>query len=362
MIQSVSKFGADFHHCSSKLFERMDLSFEEAYALMSSIMDGRLSPVQISSVLSSLRLKGETPEEIAGFSQAMLDKANRIEYEKGKPLIDIVGTGGAPFKTFNVSTTTAILMPTLGVAVAKHGNRSSTSKSGSADLLEALGINIEMDPKTSENCLNQIDLTFMFAPKFHPAMKQVVPVRKELGFRTIFNLLGPLTNPCGVNRQLTGVYDVKLLKPIAESLKERGYRRVALVHSNLGADEITNVGSTIVVELNEDKIISHTVSASSFGIKEGKPDSIRNMEPNKSAKECVRILLGYPSEKRNFVVVNGAMALKIAGIVEDLKEAAIMVQDALDSTSAINTLEKFVRLSGGVEEKLDEIFESISRS
>lgn len=334
----------------------------EAYSLMASIMDGRLSPVQISSILSSLRLKGESPEEIAGFSQAMLDKANRIHYSGKNPLIDIVGTGGASFKTFNVSTTTSLLMPSLGVSVAKHGNRSSTSKSGSADLLEALGINIAMDPQTSEKCLNQIGVTFMFAPKFHPAMKQVVPVRKELGFRTIFNLLGPLTNPCGVDRQLTGVYDPKLLKPIAESLRERGYKRVSLVHSNLGADEITNVGTTLVTELNEDRISTYTVSARDFGLKEGNPNSIKNIEAEKAAEECIKILLGQPTEKRDFVIVNGSMALKVAGMVEDLKEGAVMVEDALDSTRAIDILEQFVKLSGGYEEKFNAIIEKIGRS
>lgn len=357
MLQEMNGIGEEFHLCSSKILDGYDLSFREAYELMLSIMDSRLTPVQVASLLSSLRLKGETPQEIGGFSQAMLERANRISYKGNLPLIDIVGTGGAPFKTFNVSTTTALILPTVGIAVAKHGNRSSTSKSGSADLLESLGVNIEMSPETSEKCLNRIDLTFMFAPKFHPAMKNVVPIRKELGFRTIFNLLGPLTNPCGVKRQLTGVYDPRLMEGIAKSLQQRGFERVSLVHSNLGADEITNSGTTLVVELENDQISRYTVSSKDFGVKESRPEMIVNLPAEKASIECARVLSGKSGPYRDFVVVNGAMALRVAGKIENLKDGAAVIEETLDSGKGIDILEHFVRQSGGSEERLNEVLE-----
>ncbi len=345
----------DYNELISKIIKKQNLTYNEAYQGMVGMVSAQFSPPQMAAILTSLTCKGETPEEIAGFSQAMLDHAKKITYSGNKPVIDIVGTGGAPFKTFNVSTTASFIAPLFDVAVAKHGNRSTTSMSGSADLLEALGVNIMMSPTKAQQCLETIGLTFMFAPTYHPAMKNVVPVRKELQFRTIFNLLGPLTNPCQVKRQLTGVFREDLLLPIAESLKARNYARTALVHSSLGADEITTAGTTSVVELNRGEISQYSVDSSSFGFPPANPKELGNLPPLQAAKETIKILSGEPSPRADFVVANAAMALKTADRFEDLKEGAVAIKDMLQTGKALDLLTDFVKLSGGDEEQLQNI-------
>ncbi|MCY3413977.1 MAG: anthranilate phosphoribosyltransferase [Candidatus Heimdallarchaeota archaeon] len=347
----------DLPNLTEKVLENLGLSHLESYNLMSDILLGRLDDIQLSSILTAIRINMLSGEEIAGFSECMLDNARKINYHGQQPLIDVVGTGGAKFKTYNVSTTTALILPLLGVSVAKHGNRSSTSKSGSADLLESLGINKRMDVATSERALNELGLTFMFAPTFHPAMAKVIPVRQKLKIRTIFNLLGPLTNPASVKRQLTGLYSPKLLRPIAKSLKARNYERVALVNNELGADEIIQIGSTTIVELNEGCITEYKLTASDFGVDTCNPYDISNLRPEDSAKKCIDILRGEKSSLSDFVAINAAMALRVAGIEDDLKTGVSMVYDALETGNTIDLIRRFVIKSNGDIDKFSALVE-----
>lgn len=343
----------------NRILDFQSLTYQESYHLMQAMMSDSLSEIQTSALLTALRVREINPQELAGFSEAMLDAATPLNRRREGETIDIVGTGGAKFKTFNVSTTSCFLMSEFGINVAKHGNRSSTSKSGSADLLEALGINIEMTPFESEELFNRIGLTFMFAPKFHPAMRFVMPVRRNLQIRTIFNLLGPLTNPAHVERQLTGIYDANLLLPIARSLKQRDFTRVALVYSNIGADEITNLGKTKVVELNNGKIDEYFVTTESFGLRDCNPQEISNLLPKDAAEEAIRILLGEDSPRADFVAINSAMALRVAGIEENLEKATEMVKEVLASGKALTQVKKFVAHSQGSMDKLDRIIEQL---
>ena len=332
-----------------------DLTFRQSYEVMSHLMSEDNNPVLTASLLTALRNSREKAEEIAGFSAAMLDHAEFIEYTRDEPLIDIVGTGGAQFKTFNVSTTASLVLPSIGVSVAKHGNRSNSSPSGSADLLEALGVNITMNPERAMEALNKNGLTFMFAPLYHPAMKHIVPVRKTLRFRTIFNLLGPLTNPARVKRQLTGLFSLEYLLPVAQALQQRGHERAILVHSDLGADEVTNVGTTHVAELNEGHITEYTLTAKSFGLTPCNPMEISSISPEESAREVVRILSGSKSPRADFTKVNASLALRASGREESLPELVTVVEEVLESGSAIDNIRNLIRVSGGDEDSLEDI-------
>ena len=353
-IQNIS-----MHNIIESVLSGNRLSYYEAYRTMEGMMAGEYDPVLTSSLLTALRRSMESPEEIAGFSQAMLDNAQRINYIRSEPLVDVVGTGGAKFKSFNVSTTSALILPGLGVSAAKHGNRSNSSPSGSADLLEALGLNIQMTPHQAEFCLNETGFTFMFAPIYHPAMKNVVPIRRKLKFRTIFNLLGPLTNPAGVRRQLTGLFSEKYLLPVAEALRHREYEHVILVHSDLGADEFTNVGKNTIVELVDGEIREETLTAESLGLNRSNPMEIASLPPEQSAVECLRILRGESSPRRDFTVGNVVLALRAAGRHETYPELARVVEDYLDTGRALDILEKIILHTGGEIDTFEALFDMV---
>jgi anthranilate phosphoribosyltransferase len=340
-----------------QILNNNSLNYDDSFSLMHLLLNGKLDDIEISSLLTALRSRDIKSEELSGFCDAMLSFAAPFEYDRNKLVIDIVGTGGAPFKTFNVSTTSSFVLPLLGVSVAKHGNRSSTSKSGSADLLEALGVNLDNDKTLSQKTFEETGFAYLFAPNYHPAMKKVIKVRKILKIRTIFNLLGPLTNPARVTRQLTGLFDPDLLKPVAVSLKQREFERVALVHSEIGADEITNVGKTRVVELNNSTIKEYSVMSENFGLKDCNPQEISALLPLDAAEEAIKILSGYESPRADFVAANAAMAVRIAGLENDLIKATEMVKEVLVSGRALGKLKEVIIKLGGSATYVDEIRE-----
>ncbi len=334
------------------------LSVMEAREVMNAIMSGEYTSVQAAGLLTALRIRKETAEEIAGFSTAMQENAIAISCTRKEPLVDVCGTGGATFKTFNVSTVTALVLPVLGVSVAKHGNRSYSSKCGSADLLEALGVNIEMSPQVAERCLNEIGVTFLFAPLYHPAMKQVVPVRRELGIRTIFNLLGPLTNPARVKRQLMGVFSPEYLEPIAQALKHRGHEAALIVHNELGADEILPIGKTTGFELSNGEIKRLELTPQSFGLEDTngiKPQDLTNLDPKAAAVKTVRLLMGKEPQLQEFVAVNVASALRVTGIEQNLRVGREMALSVIESGKVLDVLRNLITLSGGNETVLDQL-------
>ncbi len=347
----------DFQYLIEKTLDGNGLNFEESKLLMRFIMSGELNQIQTSGILTALRSRLETAEEIAGFSSIMLDKARRIQYNGVLPLIDIVGTGGSRFKTFNVSSTSAIILSSLDIAVAKHGNRSSTSKSGSADFFEELGVNIHVDPKKSEEILNKTGFAFMFAPLYHPAMKFVIPVRKQLKIRTIFNLLGPLTNPAQVKSQVTGLFSRKLLMPVGESLKKRGYENVVLVSNEIGADEFIPKGINHVVELRNNELFETKLQAKDFGLPGIELKVVQNRSSVESAELAVRLFLGENHPILPFILMNSAVGLKVAGKVDSYPEGVDMVQEQLFSGNVIDKLLEIVKTTEGNSEKLKTLIE-----
>ena len=267
----------------SKVVEKEDLSEEEAREAMSVIMGGEALPTQIASFLTALRMKGETSEEITGFARAMREKAVPIRSANGEYVVDTCGTGGDGSGTFNISTAVAFVAAGAGLNVAKHGNRSVSSRCGSADVLEALGVNINLSPDKVEGCLQEVGIAFLFAPLFHPAMKYALPTRKEIGIRTVFNLLGPLTNPAGARIHLIGIYRKDLTQPIAEVLRNLGSRAALIVHGEDHLDEMSITGKTIISELKDGTIKSYEIEPEEAGLKRASLDTIQGGTPR---KEC----------------------------------------------------------------------------
>jgi anthranilate phosphoribosyltransferase len=316
-----------------------DLTAAEAQDVLAQIMDGGVSEVQISAFLVGLRTKGETVEEVTGLARTMRAMATTVEVEGD--LLDTAGTGGgAP--TFNVSTTAAFVAAAAGSRVAKHGNRSATSQSGSADLLEALGARIDLEPDAIARCVEEVGIGFMFAPAHHSATRHVVPVRKALGVRTVFNFLGPLTNPAGANRQLIGVADATKMELIAGALCALGCERALIVSGKDGTDEVSATTETTVVEVSAGEVSSRTVTPEDFGVERVALADLAGGNPERNAEIARTVFSGEAGPHRALVVVNAAAALVAAESESDFAEAARVAEEAIDSGAAADTLERFV--------------------
>ncbi len=316
------------------------LSADEAAACLHEVMEGRASEAQTAGLLIAFRTKGETVEEIAGMARAMRELATPVR-PVHDDLVDTAGTGGGR-PTFNVSTTAAFVAAGAGCRMAKHGNRSSTGRSGSADVLEALGARIDLAPEAVADCIDELGFGFMFAPAHHPAMKHVVPVRKELAVRTIFNFLGPLTNPAGARRQLIGVSDRRFLDFRAAALGELGCEHALVVASDDGLDELSVSGPTHVVELRGDGIEAHVVTPESVGLKLSPQDAVAAGTPERNAAIARRVLAGEQGAERDLTVLNAGAAIYVGGIAESIEAGVRVAEEAIDSGAASDVLERFV--------------------
>ena len=326
------------------LVEGKSLSFEEASGSMEEIMSGEAKPAQIGAFLTALRVKGETSDEIAGLASAMRVKATPVKITG--PAIDIVGTGGDGSGSFNISTAAAFVAAGAGLKVAKHGNRAASSQCGSADVLEAIGVKIDLGPEGVAECIEKVGIGFMFAPVFHPAMKHAAPVRREIGIRTVFNILGPLTNPARVEHIVLGVPGEELGNKIAAVLYRLGTRHSLVIHGRDGLDEITISGRSLVWDVSEDLLSPpYEVAPESFGFKEAGRSDIMGGTPAENAAALRRILDGEKSALRNTVVMNAAAALVAGNVTADLKEAARLAEEAIDSGRARDKLNQMVELS-----------------
>jgi anthranilate phosphoribosyltransferase len=326
------------------LIEGKSLSYEEAYFVMGEIMGGEATPAQISAFLTALRIKGETVDEIAGLASVMRAKAMPVKING--PAIDIVGTGGDGSNSFNISTAAAFVAAGAGLKVAKHGNRAATSQCGSADILEALGVEINLSPEWVAECIDRVGIGFMFAPAFHPAMRHAAPVRKEIGIRTVFNILGPLTNPAGVEHMLLGVPGEELGDKIAGVLHRLGTKHSLVVCGEDGLDEISINGKTMIWDIS-DKAPSrpYKISPRDFGFNEAGKEVMRGGTPRENAVMLRRILDGEKSALRNVVVMNAAAALAAGDVTSDFKLGAQMAGEAIDSGRAREKLEGLVNIS-----------------
>ncbi len=328
----------------SKLAERQDLIEEEAYLTTREIMSGQASEAQIGAFLMGLRLKGETVDEIVGMARAMRDFSFRIKAANGK-VIDTCGTGGDGKKTFNLSTAAALVLAGAGLKVAKHGNRSVSSHCGSADILEAAGVKIDLPPKKVERCLNEIGIAFLFAPLFHPAMKHVVKPRKEIGLRTIFNLLGPLTNPAGANYQLLGVYSPAALELVAQSLQRLGVEKATVVHGLNGLDEVSISSPTVLFRVDPTGIKKEVLNLEDLGWQERPLSFIQTSGLEENLSLLKSFLNGEKNSVRDAVLLNSAVALETAGEVLTIKEGLGLAAEVVDSGKAKKKLEDLINFS-----------------
>ncbi len=324
-----------------------DLSRDIMQQVMEEIMEGLATDAQIGAFLTALRMKGESVEEITGAAHVMRQKATRIEpaLKDGQSLLDIVGTGGDQAGTFNISTTASFVVAGAGLKVAKHGNRSVSSKSGSADLLEELGVNLDVSPQVVTRCIEEVGLGFLFAPKLHPAMKNVIGPRREMGIRTIFNMLGPLTNPAGAEIELLGVYDQKLCPVMAGVLGELGAAGAWVVHGYGGLDELSIAGPSTVSQWDGKGVETFEVAPSDFGLSEAPLSEISGGMPSENARITKAILQGQSGPKRDMVVLNSAAAIYIAGLANDLKSASAIAMDSIDSGRALEVMEQLVEMT-----------------
>ncbi len=331
-----------------KVTSGVNLSREETQELFSILMNGQATDAQIGAVLTGLKMKGETVEEISAAASVMKREAVKVPVKDRSKLVDTCGTGGDRVNTFNVSTITAFVVAGAGAKVAKHGNRSVSSKCGSADIMEALGINIEMPPETAAEAIEKIGLAFLFAPIYHPAMKNVIRQRREIGIRTIFNILGPLSNPADAKFQLMGVYDSNLIEPITKVLPNLGVERAYVVHGKEGLDEVSIVGETVVGELNNNEINMYTVKPEDFGLRRASLEDIKGGDLEHNLNIALNILKGKDySPKTDFVVINSAFALKVSGIVNTIQEGIELSRETIYSKKAYHVLEHLRDFSKG---------------
>jgi anthranilate phosphoribosyltransferase len=337
------------------LVDRRHLTRIEAAAAMEAIMSGAATDAQIAAFLTALRMKGETVEELIGFAQVMRQKAVRVrtagEDVAGltgtdrEMLIDTCGTGGDAAGTFNVSTATAFVVAGAGLRVAKHGNRSVSSLCGSADVVETLGISLELTPEKVSRCIAEVGIGFLYAPLLHTAMKHVMPARREMGIRTVFNMLGPLTNPAGANAQVIGVYQASLTEPLARVLAELGTVRAFVVHGADNLDEISNTGESQVAEVREGMVRTFTVRPEDFGLARASIADLEGGDREQNAAIIRALLLGAPGPRRDIVLMNAAAAL-VAGLkARDLKDGVSLAAHAIDSGAAGRTLDRLIALS-----------------
>lgn len=320
-----------------------DLDFEASEAVTNEIMDGAATDAQIAGFLTGLAMKHATIDEIAGAAHAM--RRHALDFEVDESTLEIVGTGGDLSNSFNISTTSAFVIAAAGVPVAKHGNRASSSKSGAADVLEALGVKIDILPEQSAAILRQIGIAFLFAQKYHRAMKYVAPARKQLGIPTIFNILGPLANPAHVRMQLLGVYDEALIEPLAHVLDRLGIKSAMVVHGRDGLDEISSAAPTDVMEVRNGEFERYTITPEQFGFARCKHAELVGGTPEDNAVITSQILSGEPGARRDIVLMNAAAALHLARPELSLNDAAHLAAETIDSGKAKRKLEDFIRLS-----------------
>ncbi len=330
-----------------KLIQKQSLTTEEAQLAISKIFT-EATDAQIAAFLTALKLKGETPAEIAGLALGMKKAANMINPRVTGTLVDTCGTGGDSTGTINVSTGAAIVTAAAGVPVAKHGNYSITSKSGSADVLKELGVKIDAPPQDVEKTIEKVGIGFMLAPVFHPSMKRVAQIRRDLGFRTVFNILGPLTNPANAKAQVIGVFDSSLCETMANVLNILGTKRALVVHGS-GMDEISNTGETRIVELNGGKLTKYTVTPEKLGIKRALISEIAGGTPEENARDIVEVLKGKQGAKRDIIIINAGAALLVSGKADTLASGITMAARSIDSGAALKKLEDFVRTAGEPE-------------
>ena len=328
------------------LLNKKDLSLDTTKQVMLQIMEGRATAVQIASFLTAMRMKGETIDEITACAMVMREKCQKLN--PGMDVLDIVGTGGDELNSFNISTVSTFVISAGGIPVAKHGGRSVSSKCGSADLLEALGVKIDLSAFQSEKILREIGICFMFAPVYHSSMKYAAPVRKELSVRTVFNILGPLSNPAGANMQLLGVYDESLVEPLASVLANLGVRRAMVVHGHDGLDEVTLTDTTTVCEVNEKNMNSFFLTPEQLGLKRCSLSDLTGGDPAENAKIALDILNGQKSPRRDIVVLNSALCLYMSYNNVTLRECVRMAGELIDSGKAMRQLNRFIRLSNEV--------------
>jgi len=327
----------------SKLLDREDLTRGEASAIMEAIMDGNATDAQIGAFLVALKMKGETVDEITGCAEAMRRKAIPVSTDR-EPFIDTCGTGGDGAGTFNISTTAAFVVAGAGLCVAKHGNRSVSSSCGSADLLKALGIDIEAPPERVKICLDEAGIGFLFAPTLHRAMKHAVGPRREIGVRTVFNILGPLTNPAGARRQVIGVYDVSLTDVMARVLKELGSEHVMVVYGLDRLDEISISAKTKVTELRDGRICGYYMDPGDFGIGPGRKADLAGGDAEKNARITLSVLRGERGPRRDAVILNAAAGLVVGGLAADMEDGIRMASESIDSGRALSKLELLRRI------------------
>lgn len=321
-----------------------DLSEQESEAVMSEIMQGEATPSQMGSFLTALRLKGETVKEITGCARAMRTHAIKVKANRS-PLVDTCGTGGDGIGTFNISTITAFVVDGAGLPVAKHGNRAVSSKCGSADLLEALSVKIDITPEQIGRCIDEVGIGFLFAPSLHPAMKHAAVPRKEMGIRTIFNILGPLSNPASAPIQLLGVYDPKLTEVMCEVLNRLGTQRALVVHGANGLDELSTTGVNKVTCLRNGEQRTFYFDPAQMGLVAPNMDQLRGGSIEENVQIAKEVLQGRPGPQRDIVLLNAAAALAIAGQASDIKEGFHAAARSIDSGQAIEKLESLVRLT-----------------
>ena len=325
------------------LSKKQDLTYDMAKAVMDEIMTGEATPVQMSAYLTALSLKGETTDEITASAFGMRSHCVRLLHDVDA--LEIVGTGGDHANTFNISTAAAIITAAAGIPVAKHGNRAASSKCGAADVLEALGVNISISPEKSAELLKNIGICFMFAQNYHIAMKFVAPIRKELAIRTVFNIIGPLTNPAGAKMELMGVYDRDLVEPLAQVLSNLGVKNAMVVHGEDGLDEISLSAPTFVCEVKDGWVRSYTITPEQFGFNRCEKKDLQGGTPPENAAIMKALLNGEKGAKRDAVVLNAAAAMFITGKYESIEAAVKIASNVIDSGKAMQKLDDFIRCS-----------------
>jgi anthranilate phosphoribosyltransferase len=338
----------EFKALIAKVATGASLTREEAASAFARMMSGEATPSQMGALLMALRVRGETVDEITGAVTTM--RAKMLGVEAPPDAIDVVGTGGDASGSFNISTCAALIVAGAGVPVAKHGNRALSSKSGAADVLAALGVKIDLNAQQVGRCIAQAGIGFMFAPAHHPAMKNVGPTRVELGTRTIFNLLGPLSNPAGVKRQMIGVFSKHWIEPMAQVLKNLGAESIWVVHGSDGLDEITISGPTSVAALENGKIRNFEIAPEDAGLDRSKPETLRGGDADENAKALLDVLKGKKGPLRDVSIINAAAALIVAGKAKDLKEGAALAAKSVSSGEAEGRLDRLIAVSNAADE------------
>jgi len=342
----------------ANLVELKDLTRMQTEVVMQEIMEGKTTSVQIATFLTALRMKGEAVEEITSLARVMRKYCRQIHPKVAGNLLDTCGTGGDQIKTFNISTTSAFVIAGAGIPVAKHGNRSVTSRCGSADVLEALGFRLDTPVEMVEKSIEEVGIGFMFAPTFHPAMKHAIEARREIGIRTVFNTLGPLTNPANTTSQLLGVYGDFLTKPLAKVLLNLGASHAMVVHGLNGLDEISTIGKTKVSWLKDGEISNFIIAPEDFGIERANPEMLQGSTPQESAVTTFKVISGRYSRKdpkRSIVQLNAAAGMVVGGKVDNLEEGLALANQSIESGAAYNKLTSLIKFTVGDASRLEEL-------